>query len=997
MSTAFDKSSERQGPAAPADAAGPDENIAAPNAVTLVPNSLVQFFDFRISEVDAARVRRRFFEDAGEDDESGPQLHAVALNDDVVHHPLTGERVDAADTYAIDGAQALAPFLDTWVPIPYLRDGGTDEEGLAVLGDGPTNWARAFITRAGDRDDRRSGYKVVLAIDTAIDTRPGLQSRVYAGPTLDDVQTQASYVFSDDESNIGGFVSEIWIDDWVAALYREYMRRESQSAGEEEWTSDTSLDHLAHYLTLLTVLARSVAMPSFRFADLSGNQQGWNAPGVELVLDMGSSRTTALLQERAAPGSSEGSRVSLLPLRDLSEPWRIHAEIFSSRLQFARAELGNEVWSRWSGRTNAFYWPSLARAGSEAERLAAEQPSSEDWSGLSSPMHYIWDDTPSPVAWRFSKTGTNGAGRGALLSGLMLAHVTEDGDVIDGEEKRTAATKPRFSRSSLTTFFAVELITQALSAINSPHWRTDGRPRVLQRILLTTPSNLSPFEQQILKRRVEGAVQLVWQSLGSGEGSGFAIPRAPEVRIISDNASSAGLAYLHNELGYKFNGKVREYFDLMGKQRPEHRSGRSLRVASLDIGGSASCLSVATYESADGGSISQALNVLDGCSTGTGDILKAIIERHVMPALERRLLDCKLTNAKRFLERVINGQGGRRQRWSGEFGRRFASEIARPLAIAMLETHFGSRIQDGDAPVERTLGALLSLHSSDAKAVLDELDELASDEGADTFSPNETLISFRDRDIAFTIRTVLEPVLANVSRIVHALDCDVLLVSGWAARLPAVMDMLVERMPSQPNRIVPLSDYRVADWYVLRGRSGTIGDAKSAAAMGAALAGSGTIAGSLQISLRPIEPEAARLHVGRMSERGLVANDTLMFVLGESASAKETAGKEGRSCTLAIEPPVLLGVRRVALESWPATPLYWLDHEPPDQKARKRGPLKVTVERVPGERGMPETLRVVRACDADGNIIAPSEMAFRIQSLKSPKGHWLDTGAIVIE
>ncbi len=966
--------------------------------VTLVPNGCIQFFDHRVGEVDAVRVRRRFFEEAEGDTGEGPSLHAVALNDDVIHHPVTGDPIDASETYSIDGAQAFAPFLDTWLPLPYLLEAGEDGDGRPLLDEGPTNWARVFITHATASDDRRAGYKVVLALDTMIDPRTRAGNRSYAGPLLEDVKQGATFHFSDDENDIAGFVSEVWVDDWLSAIYREHQIRKSAAAGEEDWSGDRGLEHLAHYLTLLSVLRQSCEFPSIRFMDLAAEQSQWNAVGVDLVLDMGNSRTCALLNEKSPQAAAhERSKVSMLPMRDLSQPWRIHSDMFSSRIQFAKADHGNEAWSRWSGRTNAFYWPSLVRAGREAERLAAEQPASEDWTGLSSPMHYIWDDQPSPIAWRFVRQAAGTPGRGTLISGLQLTHVSETGDVLDLAEKRGVATKPRFSRSSLTTFFAVELIVQTLVAINAPARRGNGRPRVLERIVLTMPPNLAPHEQTILKSRVEGAVQLVWRSLGYSEPGARYAPRTPEVRFASDNATNAGLAYLHNELGYKFNGKVREYLDLMGKQRPEHKSGRSLRIASLDIGGSATCLSVATYELNDSGTLVQSPQLADGCRTGGDDILKAIVERHLMPALERRLVDCKLANAKRFLERIICGKGGKRTAWSGEFGRRFASGIALPLAISILETHLGSRVRSDDVPIERTLGSLISLNAPDARVVLDELDELAADEGADTFSPNETLISFRDRDIAYTIKSVLDPVLSNVARIVQALDCDVLLVSGWASRLPAVMDMLVERMPSQPNRIVPLSDYRVAAWYSVRERPGTIGDSKSVAAMGAVLASSGTAAGGLPLTMRTLEPEAMRIHVGRMSERGLVANDTIMFVLGEPGLGKDSGGKDARICTVSIEPPVLLGGRRIGLENWPATPLYWLAHEPLDQKTRTRGPLKVTIERVPAERGQPETLRVVRACDADGNNLAPAEMALRLQTLKSPKGHWLDTGAIVIE
>ncbi|MGQ0671539.1 MAG: virulence factor SrfB [Hyphomicrobium sp.] len=971
--------------------------------VSLIPNSSLQFFDFRIGEVEAVRLRRRFFEDVSDtgDDEGtggagdGPVLHVVALDDDIVHHPVTGAVVNASETYAIDGTQAIAPFLDTWIPVPYLRRAGKDEDGTPLLDDGPSNWARLYVTSVGGPDNRRGGYRVILAIDTAIDART-VRGRTQAGPRLDDVHQGDAFEFSDDVDLIGGFVSEAWVDDWLSAVYRERIERRRASEGEDNLQDCSALEHLAHYLTLLSVVRQATEMPVIRFADLPDDQAQWRARGVDLVLDMGTSRTCALLSEKPVAGEQESSRPTLLPLRDFSQPWRRHHDIFSSRMQFAKATFGNEAWSRWSGRTNAFFWPSLARVGNEAERLAVEQPASEDWTGLSSPMHYIWDEQLSPIAWRFAKQNGGGGGRGSLLSGLQLSHVSEAGDVLGPADRQGVATKPRFSRSSLTTFFAVELIAQTIAAMNAPERRTDGRPRVLDRVVLTVPANLAPNEQSILKRRVEAAVRLVWLSLGWLEpGAAFA-PRMPEVRFSGDNATNTGLAYLHNEFGHKFKGKIREYLDLMGKQRPEHKSGRSLRIASLDIGGGATCLSVATYELTDAATLVQTTQVADGCRTGGDDILKAIVERHLMPSLERRLVECKLTSAKRFLERVINGKGSRRAAWSGEFGRRFASEIAQPLALSMLETHLGSRVH-ADVPIERSLGNLISLHSTDARAVLDEFDELATEEGADAFSPHETIISFRDRDISSTIKSVLEPVIGNVARIVQALDCDVLLISGWPSRLPIVVDMLVERMPSQPNRIVSMADYRVGDWYALRERSGTVGDTKSMAVMGAMLACQGMAGGVQNLTLRPLDADAARLHIGRMTERDLVANDTVLFVFGDPALGKDPAGREARTCTLSVEPPVLLGGRRIGLENWPATPMFWLDHEPFDQRTRKRGPLKVTIERVPGDRGQPDTLRVVRACDADGNNLAPSEMALRLQTLRSPKGHWLDTGAIAIE
>jgi hypothetical protein len=431
----------------------------------------------------------------------------------------------------------------------------------------------------------------------------------------------------------------------------------------------------------------------------------------------------------------------------------------------------------------------------------------------------------------------------------------------------------------------------------------------------------------------------------------------------------------------------------MGKQRPEHKTGRSLRVASLDIGGGGTSLAIATYELSDSGTLIRTPQLSDGSRIGADDILKALVERHLVPALERRLVECKLSSARRFLARILGGRSGRRASHGEDFGRRFTAELARPMAIGVLETYLGSRVLMSDVPVERTVESLVSLNASHARAVLDELDELAADEGADTFSPHEVMVSFRERDIAAAIRSVVDPVLRSTARVIQAFDCDVVLVCGWAARLPAVMDALVEFMPSQLNRIVSMAEYRVADWYPQRERSGMIGDSKSAAAMGALIATGAPASGGLDLVERPVEWQPQRAYVGRIGAEGLIRNDNVMFVFGDGSPEDRVP----KLATVALDLPATLGCRRIGLESWPATPLYCLDHEPQDGKPKARGPVKVTIERMPGESGEPDALRLVRACDADGNILPLADVALRLQTMRSPRGHWLDTGAVVVE
>ena len=58
--------------------------------------------------------------------------------------------------------------------------------------------------------------------------------------------------------------------------------------------------------------------------------------------------------------------------------------------------------------------------------------------------------------------------------------------------------------------------------------------------------------------------------------------------------------------------------------------------------------------------------------------------------------------------------------------------------------------------------------------------------------------------------------------------------------------------------------------------------------------------------------------------------------------------------------------------------------------------MKLTLERLPGAGGAPDGLAIVKASDAAGATILPSELELRPQSLADARGHWLDTGRIAV-
>lgn len=965
---------------------GVASSSAVPPLVSLVPNSGIQFIDFHLSEQDAAHTRRRFFEDRGEaSDGETPSLHVGSIADGVFYHPTTGEPCDPAQTYAIDGCSALDPYLDTWLPLPYMRITGRDGTMELGLDEGPSNWVRVHVSRAG------SGFHAVLAVDTAIEGGAEQPQRAYASPTLDDLRSGASFRFSDDVDDVAWFATEAWVDDWLSEAFRAGRRRgRSVDAGEP--ADPGALEHLAHYLGLLAVLKEVCALPALRFMEPNAVGAYAETIPVDIALDIGGARTAALVQERdARAAGTEGAATAALPIRDLQHPARRYHGLFSSRIEFARAQLGNDALSRWSGRTRAFHWPSLTRVGEEAERLAREPASADSVTGVSSPMHYVWDDKPSRHVWRFAGAVTDGARRNPIVSGALLAHVAENGDVLEARSGRGATTKPRFSRSSLLTFFAAEILLHAVSAINShAHRAGSARPAVtrrLDRVLVTSPAGMPEPERLLLRQRIESAVRLVWKVMGWTEAMADLAPPQPTVVLVADSATSTQIAWLRNEVAHKFRGRAEPYLSLMGRPRAGFAGTKALRVATLDIGATGTGLTIATYEPGAAGSLVCSRQLVDGFDIGTEDAVEAIAERVVLPAIEQRLADCKIGDAGRFVRTLTAGEHRDKPAWVGDIGRRFVADIVAPAARALLRMTGRRGDVGAETAAETTVRALLDSLGLDATQTAERLDLLAADEGADGYSPLDTSIPFLPREVVETASDSLRPMLDSAVRAISSLDCDVVLLTGDGARHAAVMETLLAGMPLRPDRIVDMHDYRVGAWAPFRDATGRMADAKLLGVLGALLQGGDAFGGAApELVLRALDPGGQHAYIGLLDADGHIEGDDVLYFTGDESTP--------RTRTIYIDPPRLVGLRRTALRDWPAQALYVLELGELHSGRRPRFPVKATVELTPPEHGKPVALKLVSAHDADGNRLDATELALRLKTRRFPDAHWLDCGRL---
>lgn len=961
--------------------------------VSLVPQSGIQFLDFGFKLDGGLRINRAFLEE-GEGD--GRILQALVSQGGELLHPDTG--APAEPTHRINAQRAIEPFAGGWVPMPFMRLLGRDADGRDVFDQGPSNWARAFLSpEAAEDEAAEPRYRVVLAFDTELDDRDRDPERPYLMPTVTDAGGEETFGFSAQQDDVGWFVGEAWVDQWIEEMFHDHLRRADRKGTFRPQVLVHAYEHVARYLTFLDLLAQACPFPKIRLIDSVAPEKTYAPIKVDLVIDVGNSRTCGILIE-SDPDDNDRldlSKSYVLSLRDLSRPAEVHELPFESRVEFSQPTFGKEGVSRLSGRASAFAWPSFVRIGPEAVRLSTGASGTEGATGLSSPKRYLWDRRPLNQVWRF---GTGNA-RGAIdpqVSGPLLAYVTEGGDVLRQlKHAAPSAIRPKFSRSSLFTFLMTEVILQAVTGINCAESRGRQRnsdiPRELRQIIMTVPPATPLAEQRIMRERVEGAVKLAWQALGWTEARGSTPPPEPIVQIAFDEATCTQLVYLYSEITQRLQGPAADLFAILGKVRRQHGNDPTLRVASIDIGGGTTDLMIITYATEARRAIVPTQLFREGFKIAGDDILEAVVARHILPAIEAHLAARGTAEGRAVLRGIVGADRGGQSEQERQFRRRFATQICVPAALALLGMYEATKPFVDEAPVDVTLGTLIGPGERPGAVGEFEAQMRPRSEG---WSLLEAPVHFHPAEVAATIQAIIAPVLGDLCEVVHSLDCDVVLLSGRPSRFPVVLDLLLSRLPTRPDRIIPMHQYRVGRWYPFRDRTDRIDDPKTTVAVGALLCSlaEAQIDGFV-LAKSKLQMKSTARFIGVMELSGTVRNDQLLFS-DIDLDGRRRQGEETRDLTAFL--PTTLGFRQLPLERWPAAPLYVLEYANPATAARLRLPLKITIERADAEddEAKREDFRVAEVQDAEGTSLRGSDVVMRLQTLKSLSGYWLDTGVV---
>jgi len=994
--------------------------------ISLIADSGIQFHSFKINlgqKSQAMKLSGDFFEKEDEDIDGNkeytfvfPYYHEkkqrfIELTDEIqkiAMDPNTRDidedkipshlmnKISEHKIITVRAREAVQTFEGMWLPIPYLRksyDGKKFQQG-------PETWAMIWFSRisgvAVDDETSKFTHNVVLAFDT----KTSDENEEYLTPTSRDAQNSIFECATHWQDNFH-FCARGWVQDWLKS---EFEKRQ-KAAGKR--TDEYFFLHTAYYLTLLKVLGASDTFPK---ASLHTNEI---AIDVDLVLDIGNSRTTGILIESAKEGQIfEFTDAVPLELRDMTYPDRTYKDPFEMRMAFVKSDLGKESAFIMSGNPKAFAWPSLVRIGPEASRLSVLNTAENSNSIMSSPKRYLWDEEKRVFPWTYISKTDDPFAKPALYGLAEL--FTEDGKLLEKErakydedpedyKKPYPAMNPYFSRSSLMTFAMAEIFMQAINFVNSYEFRQrqgqEHLPRKLKRIVLTCPTAMLQTEQIILRDHARDALSALKQYFGKSfiDNKLTIIPDADDIRRppdkkqewAYDEATCNQLAFIYGEIKDRFLNNANLYIKTVGKKRHDTQFNEepAVTMASVDIGGGTTDIMIASYQANPKANISVLTPepmFWEGFNLAGDDIVKRVIERIVLPTIKdfAEKKGCNSTiNVMNFLFGPYLGRTTAKDKL---MKKQFANQIAIPLAFDILQHTAEERPNE-----VRDFDSFFMSYPRPNKKLIAYINDEFIKNGAIDFDLENVTWELNNQGTNRVVKDVVEKMIGDISGIIAQYNCDYVLLSGRPSMLPTIKDLFLKYLPVTPDRIVQMGRYRIGTWYPFSEDTGVIKDPKTAVAVGATVA---LMAGSLR-RLEDFTLDSTLLKERFDSTADYIGEyDTNKAQLKEVFLDPYTDNKK-----IQFFGHMLLGMRQMPSDDWISSPMYKLTYASHEaaKKLKDREPLTFDIERDPRNKERIKPLRNIM--DKEGKKVPATDLKLTLQSLADEHGYWMDTGIFLVQ
>lgn len=567
---------------------------------------------------------------------------------------------------------------------------------------------------------------------------------------------------------------------------------------------------------------------------------------VDLVIDLGNSRTTAILIEPSRDGIRHANqwRLNLIPksrafTREMLPCPSEMAFMSHSFFPFARKDQ--------AGRTlSTFRVLSPIVFGQSARDEMKLSFKGLDRRGMSSPKRYVWDSDVRKHTWIYSREPIEAP---VSVDSIALAHINKH---KPGDRPRTPDLnlQPDHPRCAGLILVILELLEQAYREANSVEYRERYGEMFTRRriasVVIMNPSSMASEEVVRMNQLVLRALE-IWRDYRANPVKfyeGVANPPVvedrdnarPQFENPCDEGMSIQACFIYAECVRLYRRNAAKMTDSLGRTRLRHRpdvpsppqSKKSIRIASIDIGGGTIDLSIADYRPTAGDVageeslfyVEQLFH--DGYPSAGDDLVRQLLETVVFPCfIQAHSLD--ITNWNSAMSETASDPALIALR------EKLVDNVWIPFCHSIL-SHFENNSQD---TFEKSICEVFNEPSagrprSGSASDLNELDGILK-------LPPETLANTKVVvDSAMFDSEVTKcwgSTLRLACQVTGEYVCDLLLIGGRSATMPTVKSLLDLYSPVSPNRIRRLSDLVVGDWYPFPAR-GRVSDAKTAAVVG---------------------------------------------------------------------------------------------------------------------------------------------------------------------
>lgn len=915
---------------------------------------------------------------------------------------------------------------DNWVPVPFYNK----TNGEVRLG--PYNWCRMRLIPEGEVDFSEETKKmlkarVVLVFDTHADYGP---DQSYAECPIFEAPSDMShtYVLPQDPALLLDYVSgdNVWVRNALLSLAHRVTKIDDVmtdiTKGQRKYA------FLASYIWLL----RHIRLTADELPEVTLYRDRGVAPRkIDMVIDIGNSRTAALLYDSTVSTEVTSSRETVFSRMDplVLQNWTTllnhkgelnrTEESFDMRVAFQVVTFGENL---ISGRgREQMRWPSVVRLGSEAQQLTFKTTSladgNEAYSTYSSPKRYLWDMAARDKEWgQVSITGDNKLTTPSIPD--FSGYFNTDGTI----NKDGYGYGFRYSRRTLMTLAFIEILTQATSQIGSYEYRSRrgylDTPRTLGKIILTCPTGMSKKEQKALHQCLKDALFVLdkYNAIGDEGYNPSQVTIVPNLdqedpenpTWMYDEATCSQFVYLYGLLTKTYLNCSGELFKLYGHER---EGNQSIIIGSLDIGAGTSDIMIAQYNAPkDGRSahIKPTPLFWDSFDIAGDDMLRELIQNVLLQGPDGQLEQI-----------LIHKYGWDENDTRGSLFKFFGTE--------QQDLHFNDKLLQRDFNLQVLVPIMyhfLKLH---------QLGETCCDVSyTDIFpdiKPSEAVLAKFKRVFGIELPDIVwrfdrdtlsrhivarldHELLEKVAYIMRSYGCDIVLLSGRPTGLEPVVGAFMSHQPvKETQRLIALNHYEIGEWYPFIDKvHRRINNSKSIVPVGAFI---GYLASNGGINGFSVD----------MKELGTRLKPTTdYFVLYDNTNDhKPFIGPSSSKGELKIESlPISIGTRQVDIDIYPVRPFYVLSLNrqmmaqqerlndksltEADVKNRvdarcmkiKLGyPLTITFSR-PNIKDDKEYIEITRIVDSNNEEPGVSDFALTLQSLNDPDCYWLDSGVFDI-